>query len=101
MTVKRFEPATRKRMLIEAAIEAARQPGGWSRLTRESIAKQAECSDGLISRYLGDMANVRKVIMRVAVKREIREIIAQSIAAHDGYTIKSELRQRSISSLLG
>lgn len=92
-------------MLIEAAIEAARQPGGWSRLTRESIAKQAECSDGLISRYLGDMANVRKVIMRVAVKREITEIIVQSLAAHDGYAIKkwlpSELRQRSISSLLG
>lgn len=105
MTVKRFEPATRKRMLIEAAVEVARQPGGWSKLTRESIARQGECSDGLISRYLGDMASVRKVVMRVAVKRKIAEIIVQSLAAHDGYAIKkwlpADLRKRSISLLLG
>jgi hypothetical protein len=102
---KRFKPTIRRELILAAAIEAAREPGGWSRLTRQVIAIHADCSEGLVSRYLGDMPEARKAVMKAAVKGEIVEIIVQSIAAHDGYAVKkwlpADLRQRSIASLLG
>lgn len=105
MTTNRHEPDVRKAMLLAAAIEVARKPGGWSKLTRQLIAIEADCSEGLVSRYLGDMPDARRAIMRAAIKAEIVEIIVQSIASHDGYAIKkylpAKLRQRSIASLLG
>jgi hypothetical protein len=101
----RYKPAVRRELVLAAAIEVARQPGGWSRLTRQLIAIQADCSEGLVSRYLGDMPEARRAIMKAAIKAEIVEIIVQSIASHDGFAIKkylpAKLRQRSIASLLG
>jgi hypothetical protein len=105
MSNQRFAPSVRRESILKAAIEAARRPGGWSLITRQVIAAQAECSEGLVSRYLGDMKDARRHIMRAAIKEEIVEIIVQSLAAHDGYAMKkwlpTELRQRAIASLLG
>jgi hypothetical protein len=74
-------------------------------LTRQVIAIAAGCSEGLVSRYLGDMKDARRLIMKAAIRDEIVEIIVQSVVAHDGYAVKkwlpSELKQRAISSLLG
>jgi hypothetical protein len=105
MANKRFKPAIRRELVLKAAIEAARKPGGWARLTRQIIAEHADCSEGLVSRYLGDMPDARKAIMRYAIKHEMTEIIAQSIVAHDGYAVKKwlpeALKQKSLLSLLG
>lgn len=105
MSNKRYSPDIRRELVLKAAIEAARKPGGWARLTRQVIAEHAECSDGLVSRYLGDMPKVRRRIMRYAIKNEILEIIIQSIGAHDGFAVKrglsSALKQKAIASLLG
>lgn len=105
MSNKRYAPAIRRELVLRAAIEAARKPGGWAKLTRQIIAEHAECSEGLVSRYLGDMPVARRHIMRVAIKDEILEIIIQSVAAHDGYAVKkwlpAALKQRAIASLLG
>jgi AcrR family transcriptional regulator len=105
MSNKRYSPDIRRELVLKAAVAVVSKPGGWARLTREAIAKEAECSDGLVSRYLGDMPAARKAIMRYAIKHEILEIIVQSVAAHDGYAVRkwlpSELKQRAIASLLG
>lgn len=105
MSNKRFKPTVRRELILKAAIEVAQQPGGWGTLTREAIARQADCSDGLISRYLGDMPKARRAIMRYAIKEEILEIIVQSIASHDGYAVKKwlpeTLKTKAIASLLG
>lgn len=105
MRNRRFKPAIRRDLILTAAVDAAREPGGWSRLTRQLIAATAGCSEGLVSRYLGDMPAARKAIMKQAIKDEIVEIVIQSIAAHDGYAVKKSLpaalKQRAISSLLG
>lgn len=105
MRNKRYKPAIRRELILTAAVDVAREPGGWSRLTRQLIAAQANCSEGLVSRYLGDMPAARKAIMKQAIKDEIVEIVVQSIASHDGYAVKkwlpSALKQRAVASLLG
>lgn len=105
MTRARFTPAIRRDLILNAALTAASRPGGWSKLTRQAIAQEAGCSEALISRYLGNIPSARKAIMKAAIKKEIVEIIVQSIAAHDGYAIKrwlpATLKTRAINSLLG
>jgi len=89
MSSKRYKPAIRRELILKAAVDLAKQPGGWGKITRESIACAAGCSDGLVSRYLGDMPEARRAIMRVAIRLSISEIIVQSVVAHDGYAPKS------------
>jgi hypothetical protein len=102
---KRYKPTIRRELILRAAIESARQPGGWSLITRRVISTAAGCSEGLVSRYLGDMKDARRAIMKAAVKDEIVEIIVQSIVAHDGYAVKKwlpeALKQKALQSLLG
>jgi AcrR family transcriptional regulator len=105
MSNKRYAPDIRRELVLKAAVAVASRAGGWSRMTREAIAREAKCSDGLISRYLGDMPKVRKAVMKHAIKHELLEIIIQSIGAHDGYAVKqwlpAALKKRAIASLLG
>lgn len=101
MSNKRFKPTIRRELILRAAIESARQPGGWGLITRQVIANAAGCSEGLVSRYLGDMPSVRKAVMKTAIREEILEIVVQSLASHDGYAVTKSLKQRAISSLLG
>lgn len=105
MRNRRYKPAIRRELILSAAVDVASTPGGWSLLTRQVIANAAGCSEGLVSRYLGDMQEARKAIMKAAIKDEIVEIIVQSIAAHDGFAVKrwlpAELKQKAIASLLG
>jgi hypothetical protein len=101
----RLEPKERKGLVLQAAIDVSRQPGGWSRLTRERIALQAGVSDGLVSVYLGSMDAAKRMIMRAAIKGEIVEIIVQSLVAHDGYAVTNwlpkTLKQKALASVLG
>ena len=39
MTKKRLQPDDRKEQILKAAIKVAAKPGGWSKLTREAVAK--------------------------------------------------------------
>lgn len=105
MSNQRFKPTIRRELILAAAIQVASRKGGWASLTRERIANEAGVSDGLVSRYLGDMPAARKAIIKAAIKAENLEIIIQSIVAHDGFAVKkllpTELKQRAIASLLG
>ena len=77
--------------ILKAAVELAQGPGGWSTLTRSRIASAADCSDGLVSKHLGNMEMVKREVAHYAVRNQIVSIITQSLAAHDGYVVKSWL----------
>lgn len=96
----RLKPHVRRELVLRAAVEAARAPGGWSALTRARIAGAAGCSEGLVSRYLGDMGSARAAIMRVAVRDEIVEIVVQSMVRYDGYRVPRKLKQKALLSLI-
>lgn len=86
----RLKPQDRKAEILTAAIKVAGRPGGWSTLTRESVANEAGCAVGLVSRYFGTMACFKRAIMRAAVNDRDLSIIAQGLATRDVNAIKAD-----------
>ena len=112
MTKKRLLPDDRKLEILNAAIKVAGRPGGWSKLTRDAVAKEAGCADGLVSKYFGTMISFRRSIMRAAIRlAELGSIppaiydsvIAQGLAAGDKCAQKAdpELKARALNTLAG
>lgn len=99
----RLHPDNRKEQIIEAAVKVAGRPGGWSKLTREAVAREAQCADGLISKYFGTMVAFRRTIMRHAIKTANLSVVAQGLAAGDTCAKKAdpELKARALETLAG
>lgn len=97
--MKYQHPSVRREMILRAAIKASCKPGGWISLTRARIASQAECSDGLVSRYMGSMENARRLILAVAIDEEIIPIIAQLLGGQA--KIPTALKQKALKTLSG
>lgn len=97
MKNRRLSPEVRAEQLLEHAIEQAKTTG-LARLTRDGIAQRAGVAPGLVSVRLGTMANLRRDIIRHAIKRAILPIVAEALMARDPQALKApkELRQRAI-----
>lgn len=101
MNKKRLLPNDRKDQILQAAIKVAARPGGWARLTREAVAKEAECAEGLPSKYFGTMVNFKRAIMRAAIQDWNLSVIAQGLAAGDKVAMKAEdaLKRKALDTL--
>ena len=99
----RKKPDDRKHEILTAATKVAGRPGGWSRLTRDAVAKEAGCAEGLVSKYFGTMVSFRRAIMRAAIVTEELGVIAQGLAAGDKCAKKAapELKARALNTLAG
>lgn len=86
--MKRLNPTDRKPLLVDAAVAAA-TAHGYRRMTRDHIAAEANVSPGLVSLYLGTMPNVRRVVMREAVRRGVVSIVAEGLAERDKQALKA------------
>lgn len=91
----RLQPNDRKQQILDAAIRVASKPGGWSKLTRDAVAKEADCAEGLVSKYFGTMVNFKRAIMRAAVKDCNLSVIAQGIACGDKCALKAPQQVKS------
>jgi len=91
----------RRESILNAALEVARRPAGWTSLTREAVAIEAGCTDGLVSRYFGTMTDFRRTIMRAAIARKELKIIGQALACEYVHALKAdpELRKAALESL--
>ena len=76
MTKKRLHPDDRKQQILTAAIKVAGRPGGWGKLTRDAVAKEAGCAEGLVSKYFGTMIAFRRSIMRAAIQARNLAVVA-------------------------
>lgn len=103
MTKRRMPPNDRKYEILTAALAVAARPGGWSKLTRDAVAREAQCADGLVSKYFGTMTAMRRTIMRSAVLTENLPIVAQGLAHGDPHAQKAdpELKARALNTLAG
>lgn len=103
MVKSRQNPDDRKYQILNAAVAFAEKPGGFSKLTRESIANEVGCSDGLISKYFGTMTNFRQTIVRSAILTENLSIIAQGLASGDiqAQKVPENLKARALKTLAG
>lgn len=89
----RMNPKDRRIEILDAAMRVSRIHG-YQNATRKDIADLAECSEALVSSYFGTMTQVRRTIMRAAVKQRDLTIVAQGIVANDSYALKAPLELR-------
>ena len=75
---------------------------GYQKITRDAVAEAAGVSMGLVTRYFGTMVQLRRDIMRYAVREEVLEIIGQGLAAGDDHAKKAapELRAKAFDTFL-
>lgn len=84
----RLAPDKRKEAIMQAALLCA-QDIGYMRMTREQIAERANVSTGLVSHCLGTMPNLRRAVMRRAIRQCIARIVADGIAHRDDQASKA------------
>lgn len=74
-------PRFNREVILTAALRVACRRDGLSKMTRSSIAKEAGCADGLVSRYLGSMDEIRKSVIKQAIKECVVDLVAQGVAS--------------------
>lgn len=87
------KPLHSRDLLMGAALVVAARDG-YRQMRREAIALQAGCSTGLISNYFGTMPQLRRAVMRAAVTRGDRVVLAQGLAAGDPNADHAETRAK-------
>ncbi len=98
----RLDPDTRKAGILTAAMDEA-SAVGFDNMTRRGIAKRAGVSEPLVNKYLGTLKQLRRTVMRQAVKHEMLPVIAQGLAARNQYALHAskELQALALASLSG
>jgi AcrR family transcriptional regulator len=97
----KLEARERIAQILASALElSATREGGYSRLTRDDIAAHAKIPPSLITYHMGTMPELRRDIMREAVRVGNLPVIAQGLACRDRHALKAseELRQRALQS---
>lgn len=92
----RKDPKERKAQILETAVNVCKTKGFHS-ITREDIAIELQITKALISRYFGTMANLKRDIIRFAIRNEVIPVIAQGLATGDRHAKKApeDLKQRA------
>ena len=100
VTKSRANPELRKTQILAVAVDVARKVGCHG-VTRDEVAHRAGVSMGLVSKYFGTMNQLRRAIMRAAIKQEIPEIVAKGLANGDPHARKApaELKALAVSTL--
>jgi AcrR family transcriptional regulator len=78
----RMKPDERRQQILSAALIIAERDG-YNALTRDGIALEAGVATGLVNHVYSTMAKLRNNVMRAAVHRELKPIIAQGLAQGD------------------
>lgn len=101
MKHKRLKPDARKEDILAAALPLAERHG-YANLTRNQIADAAQVSGPVLNYHFGTMAQLRRDIMRHAIKSECLAVVAQGLSARDGQAQKAPeaLRRRALDSLV-
>lgn len=102
MMQKRMKPKDRKAEILSAAVAAA-QALGFTRFRLVDVAAKANCSTALVIIYWSTMEQIRRAVMREAIRIEALPILAVGIAIDDPRCRKMshDLAQRAIASLNG
>ena len=86
----RMHPDERKKLLDAVPLKRVKAQSIHS-MTRKAIAADADVSTGLIHRYYGDLAGMRKAALVLAFEANKLDVIKRAVA--DGYA-KSDLPKK-------
>ena len=81
--------------LIDVALRLA-AADGWRALTRERIAVAAGVSPALVSARLGTMDQMRRSVMRAAVKQRVVAVVAEGLALRDKHAMAADESLRAL-----
>lgn len=98
----KLTPRVRCELILVAALKLASQPGGWNKLTLAAVAAEAHCTHGLICKYFGSVAALRRKLVRVAIRQENFDVLTQALIANDpeANRMKPLLRQKAFAHTL-
>ncbi len=101
MSNERITTHLRKAEVLAVALQLAEELG-YTNITRDKLALRANISTGLVSRYFGTMAQLRRSIMRAAVAQKNLSVIAQGLTLKDPTALKvtDEIKQQTIQQIL-
>ena len=85
---KRLTKKDRRDEILAAAVHLAKQ-NGYSSVTRQQIAAHCGVSDNLITHHFKTMPQLRRHIMRAAVRDEVLEIVVEGIILKDPHALKA------------
>lgn len=87
----------RKADLLAAAVRLAEREG-LANLRRDAIAVEAGVAFSLVTLRLGTMAQVKRAVMRDAIRNERLALVGQGLAMRDPHALKApaELKDRAV-----
>lgn len=96
----KLDARTRVAQFLAAALDEAKR-GSYQTVTREQIASACDVPPSLIHYHMGTMPELRRKVMREAVRVECLPVIAQGLAMKDRQALKAseELRARALATL--
>ena len=89
----RKSPLDRKADILAAAVELAKT-SGFTKVTRDAVAIAAGVSTGLVSHYYNTMPQLKRDLMRYAVRYDVAEVIAQGLSIRDPHAMKASPEQK-------
>lgn len=96
----RLDKRERREQIVAAALDLAEKMG-YQEVHRSHIAERLGCSEALIRVHFSTLPDLRRTIVRSAVKAERLGVIAQAIANRSPYVkkISEELKARALHEL--
>lgn len=83
-------PKTQRRAeLLDAAVRIAERLGA-DKVTHDAVANECGVTRTLVVHYFGTAPQLRRDVMRAAVKRRIVPIVARGIALRDSHALKAD-----------
>ena len=83
----------KKDELLQIAVSLA-DYHGYTNVNRDNIAQAADVSTGTVTNYLGTMKQLRRAIIRKAIRTENHVVISQALVAKDPLTKKLSTKHR-------
>ena len=91
---KRLDPALRADQIVEAALGLIEAGAHYSRVTRDEIAEVCGITGTAVQYHFPTMQQLRRSIMRAAVKRGSLMCIAQGLVDGDAQALKADATVR-------
>lgn len=79
---QRLPKEEREGQIMRAALTLS-EKYGYKNIKRGEIAAKAKCSPALVSSHFGNMEELRKAIMKCAIKQGRHKIVLQGLATND------------------
>lgn len=95
MTQQRMPKGERRAEILKAALELA-ESKGVDKITQADVAKRAGVTHPLVIHYFGTVTQLRRDVMRAAVKQRIVSVVARGIALRDPHALKADDQLRAL-----